>query len=204
MAKLSAPIVIVVAGTSLLGCKDNQRTSNPPDIMPARTTASASAPAKRNEISANPPAVVQLKAGEDAPKVKFKLQNGKEVDLASLKGKQVLVYFYPKDETPGCTMEAQKIRDSWKEFQKAGIQVFGVSKQDEASHKKFIEKEKLPYDLVVDSSGEVGKAFHVPAGGEFFARQSFLIGKDGKLKKAWYHVNPSTHADEVLAAAKLP
>jgi thioredoxin-dependent peroxiredoxin len=137
-----------------------------------------------------------------APDVELTLQNGKAVKLSSLRGKTVAVYFYPKDETPGCTVEAQGIRDLWESLAGANITVIGVSMQDAASHQKFIEKEKLPFDLAVDTSGDVARAFHVPTKGEYAARQTFLIGPDGRLKKIWEKVTPAGHAQEILAAAK--
>lgn len=146
-------------------------------------------------------ATTELAVGSAAPTVTFTLQDGKSVNLASLKGKQVAVYFYPKDDTPGCTVEAQGIRDEWTAFEKAGIQVYGVSLQDAASHTAFIEKHKLPFDLVVDD-GSVTKAFGVPvSGGEYASRHTFLIGEDGKIKQIWREVNPKEHAKELLEAA---
>jgi len=149
-----------------------------------------------------PVTTATLKEGDDAPPVTFTLQDGKSVSLQSLKGQQVAVYFYPKDDTPGCTVEAQGIRDQWEAFEKAGIQVFGVSMQDAASHTAFIEKHKLPFDLVVDADHSVTKSFGVPvSGGQFAARHTFLIGADGKIKRIWREVNPKEHAKELLEAA---
>jgi peroxiredoxin Q/BCP len=165
------------------------------EAKPAPTTTATAAPAS-TESSA------QLKEGDPAPNVSFTLQDGKTVALDSLKGKQVAVYFYPKDDTPGCTVEAQGIRDQWEAFQKAGIQVFGVSLQDAASHSAFIEKHKLPFDLVVDPDQSVPKAFGVPVrDNQYAARHTFLIGADGKIKRIWREVNPKDHAKELLDAA---
>ncbi|MEO8178701.1 MAG: peroxiredoxin [Deltaproteobacteria bacterium] len=147
-------------------------------------------------------ALTELKAGDPAPAVTLTLQDGKTVDLASLEGKQVALYFYPKDDTPGCTVEAQGIRDQWEAFQKAGIQVYGVSVQDAASHTAFIEKHKLPFNLVVDSDKKLTTAFGVPLkGGELASRQTFLIGADGKIKQIWREVTPAEHAKQLLDAA---
>jgi len=143
-----------------------------------------------------------LAPGDAAPAVTFKLHDGKTVELASLKGKQVLVFFYPKDDTPGCTVEAQGLRDVHADLQAAGVQVFGASLQGAASHEAFIDKHDLPYPLVVDESGELARAFRVPVKGEYTSRQSFLIGADGKIKKVWLDVKPEGHAAEVLSAAK--
>ena len=143
-----------------------------------------------------------LKPGDAAPDVTFTLQDGKTLKLSSLAGKQVLVYFYPKDDTPGCTVEAQGLRDGWADIQAAGLEVYGVSTQDADSHKAFIDKQKLPFPLVVDTDASVAKAFRVPLRGTFAARQSFLVGKDGKIKQVWLDVDPKAHAAAVIAAAK--
>ena len=161
---------------------------------PAATAAATAAP--------QAPQAEALKVGDPAPDVTFKLQDGKEVKLSSLAGKQVLVYFYPKDDTPGCTVEAQGLRDGWTDIQAAGLEVYGVSTQNAESHKAFIDKHDLPFPLVVDADGAVAKAFRVPLRGSFAARQSFLVGKDGKIKQVWLEVNPKEHAAAVIAAAK--
>jgi peroxiredoxin Q/BCP len=167
---------------------------------PVTSEAKAEAPsAAAAPITAN---TTLLQAGDDAPAVTFTLQDGKSVPLSSLKGQQVAVYFYPKDDTPGCTVEAQGIRDQWDAFEKAGIQVFGVSMQDAASHTAFIDKHKLPFDLVVDPNQSVTQAFGVPVkDGQYAARHTFLIGADGKIKRVWREVNPKEHAKELLDAA---
>jgi peroxiredoxin Q/BCP len=176
-----------------------------PVETPAGATAAAPSSAAAQpaaSASAASASTVDLKVGEPAPPVKLTLQNGNTVELASLKGKQTVVYFYPKDDTPGCTVEAQGIRDQWEAFQKAGIEVFGVSLQDAASHTAFIDKHKLPFNLVVDSDKKVTEAFGVPVrGGEFAARQTFLIGADGNIKQIWREVTPAEHARQVLEAA---
>lgn len=168
--------------------------------------AAAAAPPSTTTTIAQPAAAAapstELKVGDPAPAVTLTLQDGKTVDLASLKGQQVAVYFYPKDDTPGCTVEAQGIRDQWAAFQKAGVKVFGVSMQDAASHTAFIEKHKLPFDLVVDPDKKVTSAFGVPVkGGEYASRQTFLIGADGKIKQVWREVKPEEHAKQLLDAA---
>lgn len=144
----------------------------------------------------------ELKEGDNAPDIELTLQNGSKVKLSSLKGKSAAIYFYPKDDTPGCTAEAQGIRDSWSELSSANIAVFGVSTQDADSHKQFIDKYSLPFDLVVDADESVAKAFFVPVRLGFAKRQTFLIGPDGKIKKIWRDVTPKGHAAEILAAAK--
>ncbi len=161
------------------------------------TPAASSASSSSSAAPSGP-----LKVGDAAPAIKLALHDGTTVDLASLKDKLVLVYFYPKDDTPGCTIEAQGVRDAWGDFQAAGVTVYGVSTQDAGSHKSFIDKHSLPFPLVVDEGGLVAKAFGVPLKNGLSARQSFLIGKDGRIKAVWPEVSPADHAKEVLAAAK--
>ncbi len=166
----------------------------PATTKPA-AAANPAAPAKAAASDA-------LAPGAPAPDVTLTLHDGTKTALSSLKGKSVLVYFYPKDDTPGCTVEAQGLRDGWADIQAAGLQVFGVSTQDAASHQAFIDKHELPFPLVVDADGAVAAAFKVPVRGGFAARQSFLIGPDGAIKRVWTSVDPKEHAAEVIAAAK--
>lgn len=140
-------------------------------------------------------------AAPDAPDLELTLHDGQKLDLGTEAQKStVLVYFYPKDDTPGCTVEAKGIRDHYPAFRKAGIRVIGVSLQDASSHKAFISKYELPFALAVDD-GSLAKAFGVPVQGEYAARQSFLL-RDGKIVRSWRKVDPKTHAQEVLSAAE--
>lgn len=191
--KMSSRFVtpILAALVVFPACNNN---ASPPSSSSA-TGSAASAPAQGAEAK-------PLAIGDAAPDITLKLHDGKEVRLSSLQGKQVLVYFYPKDDTPGCTVEAQGIRDGWADIQAAGLEVYGVSMQDADSHKAFIDKYSLPFPLVVDTDGSVAKAFRVPTKLTFASRQSFLIGKDGKIKQVWLEVNPKEHAAAILAAAK--
>lgn len=161
---------------------------------------SSKEPAKASGSSA--PSAEGLAEGDNAPDIELTLQNGNKIKLSSLKGKPVAIYFYPKDDTPGCTVEAQGIRDSWNDLKAANITVYGVSTQDAESHKQFIEKYNLPFDLVIDADESVAKAFGVPVRLGFAKRQSFFIGADGKVKKIWRDVKPDGHAAEILAASK--
>ncbi len=177
--------------------------SSTKDPAPAPASApQASTPAPTPAPAPTPEAAGPLKAGDPAPDVTLALHDGTSVALSSLKGSHVLVYFYPKDDTPGCTVEAQGLRDRKADLDAAGIKVFGVSADDAASHQAFIEKHTLPFPLVVDGA-KVAEAFRVPlmANG-MTERESFLIGPDGKIKAVWLDVSPSTHAADVLAAAK--
>jgi thioredoxin-dependent peroxiredoxin len=186
---LALALVTLACASAACGKKDEPAPTTAPVV-----SAAASAPAA--------PAG-QLKEGDPAPDVTMTMQDGKQLKLSSLKGQMAVVYFYPKDQTPGCTVEAENFRDKFEDLKKAGIAVIGVSTQDAASHKAFIEKEKLPFDLAVDEDKSIAKAFGVPPGYMgMHARQTFLIGKDGKIKKVWRDVTPKDHANEVLSAAQ--
>lgn len=148
-----------------------------------------------------------LAPGDTAPEFSLPNQDGNLVSLSGLKGKPVLLYFYPKDDTPGCTKEACQLRDNYKKFKAAGAVILGVSRQDAESHRDFRAKHKLPFDLLVDKDGKVAKAYGVGtlSGMDVFERKSALIGPDGKILKFYETVNPEVHATEVLsdiAAAK--
>ncbi len=138
--------------------------------------------------------------GEVAPDFSAKDQDGREVKLSALKGRPVLLYFYPKDDTPGCTKEACSFRDGWDKFKKLGVTIYGVSSQGADSHRKFKEKHRLPFDLICDEEGKVAALFGVdrmPIIG-LFKRQSVLIGRDGKVIRLYKDVDPSTHSAGVL------
>lgn len=168
--------------------------------------------AERTEAKADdappPPAATEadevkgpLTAGAPVPELTLKMHDGTELDLskASADG-MVLVYFYPKDDTPGCTVEAKGLRDIYPQLTEAGLTVVGVSTQDATSHQSFVDSYELPFGLAVDGA-EIAAAFGVPMRGGLTARQSFLLA-DGKVAKAWEKVNPSSHAAEVLEAAR--
>lgn len=145
-----------------------------------------------------------LAPGDVAPNFSAKNQNGKEIRLSDFKGQYVLIYFYPKDETPGCTKQACDLRDRHAQIKKMNTVVLGVSRQGAESHKKFIEKHKLPFDLLVDGDGAVGKALGVgsmPVVG-FSQRSSLLIGPDGKVLHFYEDVDAAKHADTVLEDLK--
>jgi peroxiredoxin Q/BCP len=132
-------------------------------------------------------------------------QNGKAHTLAEERGHAVVVYFYPKDATPGCTKEACAFRDTWDRFQKAQIQVFGVSADDQKSHEAFAKEQKLPFPILADPGHAWSKAFGVPTRLGMTARVSFLVDPAGKIAKVYPDVDPAIHADQVLKdAAALP
>ena len=148
-----------------------------------------------------------LKEGDIAPDFTVKDHAGKEVKLSDLRGQKVVLYFYPKDDTPGCTKEACSFRDANDIFGEKGIKVFGVSADDAASHQNFISKFSLPFPLLADTDYSVAKSYNSYGdkeyGGKIYTgvlRKTFLIDEQGKIKKIFNDVNVEAHADEVLEA----
>jgi len=140
-----------------------------------------------------------LSEGIAAPNFTVKDTNGETVTLEQFKGQTVVLYFYPKDDTPGCTVEAQGFRDAYTEFQGKDMVVLGVSMDDEASHKAFTEKYGLPFQLLADTDGAIAKAYDVDGGG-YAKRVTYIIDATGKIAKVFGTVNTSTHAQDVLNA----
>lgn len=152
---------------------------------------------------------MRLKEGSIAPDFKTKDQDVEIHTLSDYRGRWVLIYFYPKDDTPGCTKEACAIRDMMPDFKKLKLQVFGVSKDDVKSHKKFARKYDLPFRLLVDSDKEIMKKYGVWAKKKFMGREymgtlrtSFLIDPKGKIKKIYENVKPEIHANKILEDLK--
>ena len=150
-----------------------------------------------------------LKTGQKAPLFSLPDQEGKTHSLADYQGKWVLIYFYPKDDTPGCTKEACAIRDAWPNFKKLKCVVLGVSADAPKSHAKFIEKYQLPFTLLSDESKEMLKKYDVWQKKKFMGREymgikrsSFLINSDGVIAKIYPDVKPELHAEEVLTDLK--
>ena len=149
---------------------------------------------------------LKLKAGDVAPDFSVASNGGGKVSLADFKGKPVILYFYPKDDTPGCTKEACAFRDGFAEFEKRGAVVLGVSTDPVKSHDKFAEKFQLPFTLLADVDKRIVTAYGVWGEKSFMGRKylgthrvTFLIGPDGRIKKIWPQVKPDEHAAEVLA-----
>jgi peroxiredoxin Q/BCP len=145
--------------------------------------------------------VTVIEEGKSAPDFTLASDSGEEVTLSSLRGKPVVLYFYPKDDTPGCTRQACGIRDAWGEFQRAGAEVFGISADTVASHEKFKTKYELPFPLLADPEHTLGESYGVAQEGKnSYERSTFVIDADGNVAKIMRRVNPDRHADEVLAA----
>jgi len=148
-----------------------------------------------------------LKEGESAPAFVTKDAAGQTVKLKDFKGQKVVLYFYPKDDTPGCTKEACSFRDAFATFKKRGIKVLGVSPDNEKSHQKFIDKYKLPFTLLTDPEHAIAEAYDSYGEKKFMGRtymgvkrNTFLIDEKGKIRKVFEKVKPEEHASEVLDA----
>ncbi len=148
---------------------------------------------------------MKLTIGRSAPHFTLPDQEGKEHDLSTCKGQWVLLYFYPRDNTPGCTIEACTIRDSYPAFQKLHAKVFGISADSVQSHTKFATKYELPFTLLSNESKEMLKAYGAWGRKKFMGREydgiyrmSVLIDPEGKVAKVYDKVKPSEHAEEVL------
>jgi peroxiredoxin Q/BCP len=142
-----------------------------------------------------------VEEGKPAPDFELESDSGETVKLSDLRGKPVVLYFYPKDDTPGCTRQARGIRDAWSEFQRAGAEVFGISADDRAAHEKFRSKYELPFTLLADPEHTLGEPYGVAQEGKSsYERSTFVIDAEGNVARIMRRVNPDRHADEVLAA----
>jgi thioredoxin-dependent peroxiredoxin len=138
-----------------------------------------------------------LTVGTVAPNFNTTDDEGKPISLADFQGKVVVLYFYPKDDTPGCTKEAQSFRDNYTDYQSKDMVVLGVSMDDASSHKKFKEKYGLPFQLVVDTDGAITKAYDVDGGG-YSKRVTYIIDGTGTIVHVDDKVNTGTHAQDLL------
>ena len=152
-----------------------------------------------------------IEEGAPAPEFELTSDAGETVKLSDLRGKPVVLYFYPKDDTPGCTTQACGIRDAWGEFERAGATVLGVSPDSEKSHVKFKEKFDLPFTLLADTDHAVAETYGVWGLKKYMGREymgiertTFVIDADGNLKRALRKVKPETHAGDVLAVLAEP
>jgi peroxiredoxin Q/BCP len=148
-----------------------------------------------------------IEEGAQAPDFELATDEGRRLRLSDLRGQPVVLYFYPKDDTPGCTTQACEIRDEWSEFRQRGAVVLGVSPDDEASHAKFKSKYSLPFTLLADPNHQVADEYGVWGEREYAGRKymginrsTFVIDAEGLVAKALYGVKPQGHAEKVLAA----
>ena len=152
---------------------------------------------------------MRVDIGDDAPDFKLPADGGDELSLSSLKGRKVVLYFYPKDDTSGCTKEAMGFRDALADFEQAGATVVGVSKDGVARHDKFKAKYELNFPLVSDEGGTLCEAYGVWVEKSMYGRKymgiersTFLIDGDGKIARAWRKVKVTGHVEDVLEAAR--
>jgi len=152
---------------------------------------------------------LMLNVNDKAPEFNLQDENGNEVSLKALRGKQVVLYFYPRADTPGCTVEACEFRDTYKQMQKTGAVLLGISPDTPKAQKKFQDKFKLPFSLLADADKKVADAFGVLQEKNMYGkkvmgivRTTFVIGPDGKIQHIFPKVKPEGHAVEVLAYLK--
>ena len=142
-----------------------------------------------------------IEEGKPAPDFELESDSGETVKLSELRGKPVVLYFYPKDDTPGCTRQARGIRDAWTEFQRAGAEVFGISADSQSSHERFKSKYSLPFTLLADPEHKLAEPYGVGQEGKrSYERSTFVIDADGNVAKILRRVKPDRHADQVLEA----
>jgi peroxiredoxin Q/BCP len=169
---------------------------------PSAGTPSDHAATAEKTATTTAPAGAEVTVGQPPPDFTAKAQDGTTVHLAALKGKSVVVYFYPKDETPGCTKEACSFRDAWNDLKKTGVVLIGISADSDESHKAFATHHKLPFLLVSDPQGKIAATFGVPFNNGYTARQSFVVGADGNVKRVYRTVDVTAHAREILGDIK--
>ena len=174
--RLALLALIAVSGCAVSGCAQQQRPDGGKGLLPI---------------------------GASAPDLAGQTLDDRIVRLADVRGCPAVVYFYPRDGTPGCTKEACAFRDSWARFREAGVTIFGVSTQSSARHRAFATEHQLRFPLVADESRQVQHAYGVPNAllGFGEARVSFLIDPAGRVARVWPDVDPALHAGEVLSAA---
>ena len=150
------------------------------------------------------------KIGNNAPNFKASCTNNQEINLSELKGKKIVLYFYPKDNTPGCTTEGQNFRDLFNEFSKENTVIYGISRESLKSHENFKSNNSFPFELISDPEEKICKKYDVIKEKNMYGRKylgiersTFLIDEKGKLIKEWRKVKVTSHASEVLKAIKL-
>ncbi|HEX7604132.1 MAG TPA: peroxiredoxin, partial [Polyangiaceae bacterium] len=158
-------------------------------VLGGAVFACGSAPVKRPDGGEG-----LLPVGASAPDFAATTKAGEPVRLSSLRGHAVVVYFYPKDFTPGCTSEACAFRDAWAKYQAQNVTIMGVSRDTEESHRKFVKQHELPFPLASDEDGAIARSYGVKTALGVDARVTFLLGPDGKVVKSWPAVAPGVHA----------
>lgn len=173
--------------------------SSAANVPQPQGSASAAATASQGAAAATATGSVDSLVGQPAPDFTATGQDGTEFHLAAQKGKSVVVYFYPKDETPGCTHEACSFRDSWQAIAKTGATLVGISGDSRKSHQAFASHYHLPFILLSDPDGAIARRYGVPFAG-VHKRQTVIVGPDGNVRDVYRTVDVSTHAAQILAA----
>ena len=186
------PSLTVAASLSALAFVACGHEAPPAPLAAAPTVASAS-------VAPATPGAGNVAIDAVPPDFAAKATDGTPIQLSALKGKPVVVYFYPKDETPGCTAEACSFRDAWTALSKKGVVLIGISTDSDDSHRAFAAAHKLPFLLVSDPNGAIAGQFGVPMDQGYISRQSFVIGADGLVKKIYRTVNVTGHAAQIMA-----
>jgi peroxiredoxin Q/BCP len=206
----AAVAVTFVSLAGLAGCQSSPPPVPDPAAAPSMPSAGAAPTASApTTAAATPPGPAPSGStpagatdgdpllGKPAPDFTATAQDGTSVHLSALKGKPVIVYFYPKDETPGCTKEACSFRDAWTALGKTGAVLVGVSADSLDSHRQFVAHYKLPFLLVSDPDGSIGKLYAVPFE-SYHHRQTIEIGADGTVRKVYRKVDVTVHAQQIL------
>jgi thioredoxin-dependent peroxiredoxin len=187
------PRLAAITFTSVAACATPSSTSSTTTTATAAVTSTLS-----TAPSATPSPVPRDDlVGKPAPDFTATAQNGTAVHLAAWKGKRVVLYFYPKDETPGCTKEACSFRDAWQDLAKTGAVLVGISADTTDSHKDFADHYKLPFLLVSDPDGKIAEIYGVPFSGHH-SRQTIVVGPDGRVVKVYRKVDVTAHAAQIL------
>ena len=186
-------LYLAVFFAGLVACKGEQA----PAPTSASTVTSSSSTPVASATSAVATADGNVQVGQPPPDFTATAQDGTAIHLAALKGKPVVVYFYPKDETAGCTKEACSFRDAWDALSKKGVVLIGISADTDESHRSFTANHKLPFLLVSDPKGDIAAKFGVPMHLGYESRQSFVIGADGNVKKIYRDVDVTVHAKQI-------
>ena len=173
---------VLVIAAMLAACGGSQQA------VSSEGSGSAPAPAREGLVP----------VGEAAPAFMLQDQTGRVRQLSEYRGHPVVLYFYPRDATPGCTTEACAFRDAWDRLQSTGAVVLGVSTDDVESHRRFHDEHQLPFELLADPDGRVAQQYGVPMRMGMTARVTFLIDEEGVVRHVWENVDPGVHADEVI------
>lgn len=139
-----------------------------------------------------------LQEGEQFPELSFLTEDGKTISTEDLKGRTTVLYFYPKDATPGCTKEACAFRDRMQDYERAGVRVYGVSLDPPESHRRFREKNGLNFPLLTDEDGKAARSLGILSERGTAKRVTFVLDPEGRVSKVYPEVSPETHADEIL------